>query len=178
MKHAQGSSEYLVLLGAVLVIGLLVVAILSFFPGTSQDSTQTQSWIYWRTMAYPIRIIDAEWQQASIASCTSLSPAGAYNMQYRIVVKNAGETPVTITAISINGNQRHFCEPPYGGVEGSITIDQNEQKTIGIETSGLLSTYSCNPGQFVSDSFRFNYSTPHLAGQAETGSKNLIFKCL
>jgi hypothetical protein len=44
---AQGSTEYFVLLAVVLIIGLVSLALLSFFPGTSLDAKLTQNKMYW-----------------------------------------------------------------------------------------------------------------------------------
>jgi hypothetical protein len=54
---AQGSTEYLVLLAVVLIIALVSLALLSFFPGTSLDAKLTQSKTYWSS-ASPIAIVD------------------------------------------------------------------------------------------------------------------------
>jgi hypothetical protein len=54
---AQGSTEYLVLLAVVLIIALVSLALLSFFPGTSLDAKLTQSKMY-RSSASPIAIVD------------------------------------------------------------------------------------------------------------------------
>ena len=56
-QKAQGSTEYLVLLAVVLIIALVAIALLGFFPGLSTDAKVTQSASYWKA-ARPFAIID------------------------------------------------------------------------------------------------------------------------
>src|SRR3989344_1459589 len=58
MVKGQGSTEYLVLLGAALLIALAVVGILAFYPGTSEESRKAESDLYWRS-AKPIAVTEA-----------------------------------------------------------------------------------------------------------------------
>jgi hypothetical protein len=58
----QGATEYLVLLAVVLVIALVSIALLGFFPGISTDAKITQSQTYWKS-ARPFAI-----QEASITT--------------------------------------------------------------------------------------------------------------
>lgn len=58
MRKGQGSAEYLVLLGVALLIGLVVVGVLAFYPGTSEESRKAESDIYWRS-AKPIAVTEA-----------------------------------------------------------------------------------------------------------------------
>jgi len=46
---AQGSTEYLVLLAVVLMIALVAIALLGFFPGLSLDAKKTQADSYWKS---------------------------------------------------------------------------------------------------------------------------------
>ena len=55
---AQGAVEYLVLLAVVLIIALVSVALLGFFPGMASDAQITQSQIYWQS-ASPIAITES-----------------------------------------------------------------------------------------------------------------------
>lgn len=55
----QGATEYLALLAAVLLIALVVLALLSFFPGLSSDAQATQSQAYWQGEASPFSIVDS-----------------------------------------------------------------------------------------------------------------------
>lgn len=54
----QGATEYLVLLAVVLIVALVSVALLGFFPGMASDAQLTQSQMYWRS-ASPISLVES-----------------------------------------------------------------------------------------------------------------------
>jgi len=54
----QGATEYLVLLAVVLIVALVSVALLGFFPGMASDAQITQSQAYWRG-AQPVSIVES-----------------------------------------------------------------------------------------------------------------------
>ena len=64
LMRAQGATEYLVLLAVVLIVALVSVALLGFFPGMASDAQATQSQAYWQS-ASPIAI--TEWAAAGYA---------------------------------------------------------------------------------------------------------------
>lgn len=87
-RIGQGATEYLVLLAVVLVIALVGIALLGFFPGTASEAQMSESQIYWRS-ANPIAI--TEWgARAYVAS-------GATYPYLR--VRNTGTYPIRITGI-------------------------------------------------------------------------------
>ena len=101
-KNGQGATEYLVLLAVVLIVALVSVALLGFFPGMASDAQMTQSRTYW-TSAQPISIIE--------------SGAGAYssnaNTYLYLRMRNSGAYPIRITGVvgsdslastQVNGN--------------------------------------------------------------------------
>jgi hypothetical protein len=53
----QGATEYLVLLAVVLIVALVSVALLGFFPGMASDAQMAQSQMYWKS-ATPIAIVE------------------------------------------------------------------------------------------------------------------------
>jgi hypothetical protein len=84
--RGQGSTEYLVLLAVVLIIALVSLALLSFFPGISLDAKLTQSKTYWSS-ASPIAIVD--WTAVY---------AYSYTRPY-LRIKNTGAYPIRITGV-------------------------------------------------------------------------------
>ena len=84
----QGATEYLVLLAVVLIVALVSVALLGFFPGMAADAQMTQSQIYWRS-ASPISIVESGARYSA--------PAAASYVYMRIV--NTGNYPIKLTAI-------------------------------------------------------------------------------
>lgn len=85
---AQGATEYLVLLAVVLIVALVSVALLGFFPGMASDAQLTQSQAYWRS-ASPIAVIDA--------SAKYYSDSGGQLACPHIVIMNTGAYPIRLS---------------------------------------------------------------------------------
>jgi len=85
---AQGATEYLVLLAVVLIVALVSVALLGFFPGMASDAQITQSQMYWQS-ASPIAITE---------SAVRADSASGNTYPY-LRVKNAGAYPVRLAGI-------------------------------------------------------------------------------
>ena len=87
----QGATEYLVLLAVVLIIALVSIALLGFFPGISTDAKITQSQSYWKA-GRPFAILEH-----------TLNAASANGT---IVVQNADATgTIILTQIkTVSGN--------------------------------------------------------------------------
>jgi hypothetical protein len=83
----QGATEYLVLLAVVLIVALVSVALLGFFPGMASDAQIEQSQMYWQS-ASPVSVIETG------ASYLSSS----YSFMY-LRVRNSGAYPVRIVAL-------------------------------------------------------------------------------
>ena len=89
----QGATEYLVLLAVVLVVALVSVALLGFFPGMASDAQMTQSQIYWRS-ASPIAI--TEW------GARYSSDVGGKTQIY-MKIRNTGSYPIRLSKLLANG---------------------------------------------------------------------------
>jgi hypothetical protein len=87
----QGATEYLVLLAVVLIVALVSVALLGFFPGMASDAQLTQTQTYWKS-AQPIAIIEMD---AIASGATSTIPY--------LRVRNTGAYPIRITKVLGNG---------------------------------------------------------------------------
>ncbi len=97
--RAQGATEYLVLLAVVLIVALVSIALLGFFPGMASDAQETQSKTYWSS-ASPIAI--TEWGAMSY----SASVLTNYAMPY-LRLKNNGAYPIRITKL-LGGDGRYM----------------------------------------------------------------------
>lgn len=121
MAKAQGATEYLVLLGVVLLIALVAIALLGFFPGLSADAQATESKAYWSS-AYPLAIV--EWDAMGKISTSLTNPY--------LRIRNVANYPITITAV-------------LGGNNQSINFLTNGVAPVPITNSGVI-----QPGQEIS----------------------------
>jgi len=88
---AQGATEYLVLLAVVLIVALVSVALLGFFPGMASDSRLAQSKTYWSSTS-PVSIVDA------VARHVENAGNGNYTFTY-FRIRNTGNYPISITKV-------------------------------------------------------------------------------
>jgi hypothetical protein len=93
--RAQGATEYLVLLAVVLIVALVSVALLGFFPGMASDAQIAQSQAYWQSTS-PVAI--TEW-----AAGRSDTSGGRTDVYLRI--RNTGAYKVTVTKLLAGGNE-------------------------------------------------------------------------
>ena len=103
----QASSEFLLILGAVLIVGLVVVTLLTFYPGTSEEKTATASMAYW-SREQPIAIGEAE------AGGIHGPVPGGGAQGILLVLKNLDKEKLTIRAIDIGGSTNY---PLFAGAD-------------------------------------------------------------
>ncbi|MFA6214247.1 MAG: hypothetical protein WC717_03140 [Candidatus Micrarchaeia archaeon] len=142
----QGATEYLVLLAVVLIVALVSVALLGFFPGMASDARITQSQSYWRGQARPFAILDS-----------SITAAGVGTFSIQNMEANG---PFVITDLYVaNGTN-----------STDVTFAAGETKTIGVGaiTSGTA-------GGLYDLQVNFTYTTPNgITGAKQYGAKNLV----
>ena len=85
----------MVLLAVVLIVALVSVALLGFFPGMASDAQMTQSQTYWQS-ASPIAI--TEWG-ARVANPSAV----AYHTHIYMRIRNTGSYPIRLSKILVNG---------------------------------------------------------------------------
>jgi len=195
--RAQGATEYLVLLAVVLIVALVSVALLGFFPQMASDAQLTQSQTYWQS-ASPIAILEIH----------SVKYAGQLYSPAYIRVANTGAYPIRITKLvsppnqitqlglssglgSISdyfylapGEERAFATAtgsllPAGGTELRVHFSNNA--SISSNVLGGAKQYCTDSSNYVSyDSFGFEY-IEYIDGQQITkrqiGAKPLFFRC-
>ncbi len=199
---AQGATEYLVLLAVVLIVALVSVALLGFFPGMASDSQITQSQMYWRS-ASPISIVESGARAA----------ASNGNTYLYLRVRNVGTYPIRITGIvgadGLKATQfwGSGCGAPITNVNISdyfylgpgeekyfawafgfgTTCDWEITATTGSTTtrdiggaSSVCQNSTASPGVLDYKSLGFEY-IQYVEGQQITkrqGGKDWIVKCL
>jgi len=202
----QGATEYLVLLAVVLIVALVSVALLGFFPSMASDAQITQSQMYWKS-ATPISIVET----------TALAYAGSGATYPYIRVKNTGTYPIRITGIigADNNKATQFVSNPHAGCNPAASgtynigdyyyLSPGEEKyfawgmriglpcdpevtaTVGASTgssvggaSSLCQNSTSSPGVLDYKTFGFEYII-YIDGQQITKrqiGKDFIVKCL
>lgn len=201
----QGATEYLVLLAAVLIVALVSVALLGFFPGMATDAQIRQSQVYWQS-ATPIAVTEV------VVAVTSGTGEGT-NWPY-IRIRNTGNYPIRITKM-IGANGTSYVSTIYCTLPGCVGSTANmsdffylspgEESYFANAANGALSrtvlfipqtssssgyflaafssgckNSSSDPGTLVVPTLGFEYVT-YIEGQQITkrqiGAKPLVAKC-
>lgn len=166
--RAQTSTEYLVLLSMVLVISGIVVVLVSGL-GASESSSQ-KSQLYW-------------------ASSTPLSVKVAKIMDGALVleVENAGDEPITITALKIgnaskplfawaDGIGASYCTYP-DGVQTCVLPSIDVGRTLAFAATGFGSYCSRDSARFEVGEVHFSYNYTLIGGFDQYGSEPLSGFC-
>lgn len=204
-KTGQGATEYLVLLAVVLIIALVGVALLGFFPGTASDSQIAESQIYWQS-ASPIAIIE------SAAKYYTGDSGGTRAFPY-VRIRNTGSYPIRIAKLLGAGNSSastyytgsyvpissgYYLAPGeeayfayngagfYPGLEmRAVYFDMIEDSGVGLPITVYGASQICNAptdpsrGMVVMKEFGFEY-IQYTEGQAITKrqiGKPLVIRC-
>ncbi len=191
--RGQGATEYLVLLAVVLIVALVSVALLSFFPGMAADAQETQSKMYWQS-ASPIAI--TEWGAKAYSD-------GA--MPY-LRIKNNGVDRIAIVrlwsgsyniSVLMTGLSDYYTLAPgeegyfayntsysggFAGIQANHGFWFRFTPTTGDNQLYAKSLCSANTpyGYLITDNFGFEY-IKFVEGQQITKKqigKPLIIKCI
>jgi len=198
MAKAQGATEYLVLLAIVLIVALVSVALLGFFPGMANDSQYAQSQAYWQSVQ-PISI-----SEFGPAYAYATLPTGVpTNTYFRI--RNNGQYRIRLEKMLGGGNaQNTYYNYPAGRSDGwgNITLAPGEEICIGsgylpndpcyehhlefyqVNGSNYLAAQLCNAdgtGMLKVNGFGFEY-TMFVEGQQvlkrEIGTAPFMLRCV
>ena len=157
IQKGQGATEYLVLLAVVLIVAMVAIALLGFFPGLSYDAKKSEADSYWQS-ARPFQVR----QHAQ--------PAGG---ALTLIVSNVNSDQLKITSIAVSGgggfgtsNDTLYLS---GGQAASVIINDSSIKAA-CNASGNVYEYSVN---FTYDGTGDN----PITGQKQYGAKTLIGKC-
>ena len=151
MIRGQGATEYLVLLAVVLIVALVSVALLGFFPGMASDARITQSEAYWRGQARPFSIVDMAINATGGATLTiqNKEASGQYTIT-NIIVGTINSTNLTATTFGPGETKNIFMTTPG----------------FGTNTAGGIYEFNVT----------FTYNTPSITGAKQYGTKNLVDK--
>jgi hypothetical protein len=148
--RGQGATEYLVLLAVVLIIALVSIALLGFFPGLASDAKITQSNSYWRGDARPFAIIEHSISNGTV-TLVMQSNEGAGVLRL---------TNVTVGDVSYEGSATAFAP----GDTRTITISNYSDST------GMTS------GSVYDASVVIRYTTANNVNMTQYGAKTLVGK--
>jgi hypothetical protein len=146
--RGQGATEYLVLLAVVLIIALVSIALLGFFPGLATDARITQSNSYWRGEARPFAILEH-----------TVNTGGNATL---IIQNNDASGTLTVTNLTAGA----------GSNGSSMSFAPGETRTVTVNE--VVSSPSA--GQVYDLAVTFSFNTSNGIASKQYGAKNIIGK--
>ena len=165
----QGATEYLVLLAVVLIIALVSISLLGFFPGLASDAKITQSSTYWRGEAAPISIQDHAF--------SSTEPIGPGEL---VLLNNDASGTVTITDIILTDSSTgapifSSNSSDYTMSPSPVVLPSGAQKTVNLSSNLPLGAHTSN-GALYQFKVTILYTRSSGLSQAEYGATPLTGK--
>lgn len=150
-RAGQGATEYLIMLAAILIIALVALALLGFFPGVSSDAKVSQSASYWRSEAKPIAILEHHTTSGGVTT---------------LIIQNVDASgTIRLRNITLNG----AFNDSFGA--GGFKVGPGEQKTITIN-----GTETGDVGTIYDFPINITYTSANGIQTTQYGLKNVIGK--
>ena len=149
----QGATEYLVLLAVVLIVAMVAIALLGFFPGIATGARETQSDAYWRGEARPFAVLEHSQSGGTLS----------------MVLQNVDAEQRAINTISIGGQGSNATVTPTNPFYSA-----GERRNLNVTgltncTSGTTYEYWVN--------ISYNNSDNTIPNQKQFGAKTLVGMC-
>lgn len=171
-KKGQGASEYLMILGAVLIVALTAATLIGYFGGFSGDISAQESRAYWVGYAQPFAIYDAVYN-GNGGRC-KLGDIGPYPPQIELSIKNNDKYPLNLTSIDFDAAEGTVCSPPGAISSPPYRFAPNEQKVVAARAIyGKL----CAGKKSEAIDITIGYDSPYLSGKKQKGTTKLIVVC-
>jgi len=153
-KKGQGATEYLVLLAVVLIVAMVAIALLGFFPGLAGDAKMAQSDAYWRGTARPFAVLEHSLRASNLT----------------LVIQNTEANQRQLTNLSVAGSG--FS---YNGVPTTSYFSGGEKHIQNMTLTGT----ACTAGAGYELYLNFTYSNADgtITGIKQYGEKPLVGKC-
>ena len=153
----QGATEYLVLLAVVLVVAMVAIALLLFFPEMTYDAKARESTAYWSGAAHPFAVLD----HSESSSANNIT----------LVIQNTEAEQKQLTTIDIGGS----------GVSGTLNVSDSQKFFSGGEKRALQIPLSsnCTSGNVYEYYINFTFSNADntITNQKQYGAKTMVGKC-
>ena len=156
VPRAQGAVEYLVLLGAVLVVAIIVITLLGLWPQGAGDMKNNEQSSFWIS-AQPFGIKDA---QQSAQSLVSLS------------MVNHAPRPLTLVSVNLTYSDG------YSYVNNTRTdFGAGENKLVAITGSAHMFDCTTHSGRSLSYNVTITYDDDPLTGKVQAPQQQLGVRC-
>ena len=170
LARGQGASEYLVILGAALIVALIAAVLIGYFAGTAGDLSDQESKTYWIGYARPFAIYDALYNSAGGQCGASPGPSP----QFELVIKNNDKYPLNLTAIYVgNNNSTLICSPPGSATTPPYRFAPNQQAVVAVRVPAS----ACANKTRTSVAIVLRYDSPYINNKSQNSTTKLAVGC-
>ena len=171
MRRGQGATEYLVILGAVLLVALVIVSLLGWFPSLGGSTREQQSKSYWAS-ASPFSLTTYFNSPTSITFSVSNRGSDRLNLTSINLSDPVGTASFEIYNISNTGGAGN-------GNPGGVSFNAGEEKIVYNYTGPLLINQCTGTTGAVFDykTVTFTYSSGGVNNIKQTGARPLVWRC-
>jgi hypothetical protein len=162
-RRGQGATEYLVILGAVLLVALVIVSLLGWFPALGASTKEQQSKSYW-TSASPFAIT------AFKVNNTSMVISFANRLSEKVQLLN-------FTLGDGFGNNLEVISPNQSYAPGEEIVQSNNAYAVTNNPCYTASGTSTAGKSFEYKVVAFTYSQGSVTGIRQTGAQSLAGRC-
>ncbi len=165
-SRGQGATEYLVILGAVLLVALVVVSLLGWFPALGGSTKEQQSKAYW-----------------SGASPFAINSFKVDNTTMTFSLSNRLSDALTLTSIEIPNGTSTFT---YVVASPAQSFNGGEEAVVTVPFTFLVGVNATNPCNGVTSKtgnpfelkiVAFGYTQGSITGIRQQGAQSLVGRC-
>jgi len=191
-KKGQISSEFLVILGVVLVVAMVAVGLTLLFSQSSRDISENEARAYWASQVQPLRLLEYE----------GFYYAGAPTLgELALVIENVDSKPITLRSLVLSpyGDETSFIVYSTHSASGAlgtellpshdsgpdnldglnVELAPSEKLTVYLRTETSCATQRiarANTNNFESN-LTIYYDTPYFTGLSFEGLKPISGRC-
>jgi len=167
-RKGQGSTEYLVVFGAVLAISLIVVMLLATNAGNSPDKAESDA--YWASLT-PIKITSSRSDNGNLV----LTVQNSGNERIWLTGIRTGATDLDLYAYTSNNSYgQSYCSSASGSPVCDIYLQIGKPVVIATQYSGQCSSSN---GHLKIENITLFYRTKSISGFSLVGERALVVPC-
>ncbi len=158
------------LLGAVLVVALVGVSLLSYTPSVAGDIMQQESQLYWQGQAKPFAISGSKAAASAGAVC-----GGATSMNMSMVMKNNERWRLELDEVYVDSQAWNFCVDGNASTIGNVSFAPGEERAVSLGKAGVPNW--CGGSRSYQARIAFKYNSPYTVGKIQNGTAKLVVNC-
>ncbi|MFA5247471.1 MAG: hypothetical protein WC408_06320 [Candidatus Micrarchaeia archaeon] len=175
--RGQGATEYLVILGAVLLVSLVVVSLTSASTSSQVSMKQQQSQAYWSSLS-PIKVLSSKVVDSNLV----------------LQVQNTGTSTIRLDGVNVGGTDlpiypyysgdyygSAYCSKPYDNFSATMTcalmVGAGESVYVAVQGAGVVDCGGKTGIELSNVQFAYSLGGSSITNIILKGDKPLVTSC-